>query len=146
LLLLLLYQGVFFAWIENYNTNYNHFLKNESILFFILEHKFCSRIIGSFLSFLLLTSINISFTWLLQKIKKSTKNKYVMGTADPILFSGIISFLGFNKISLVLLLSSIQGLLFGIIYLKIKYNNQLKILIPFGPFLSLASFEIILFT
>lgn len=67
--------------------------------------------------------------------------KDAMGGGDIKLLAMIGSFIGWKKILLTFFLAPFFGIFFGI-YFLIKYRNHY---IPYGPFLSLASFAAILF-
>jgi leader peptidase (prepilin peptidase)/N-methyltransferase len=66
----------------------------------------------------------------------------VMGDGDAKLMAGVGAFIGWQKVLLAIFIGIVFGAIAGLLLIIIKKINR-KDYIPFGPFLSLASFIII---
>ncbi|MFI4919781.1 MAG: prepilin peptidase [Legionellales bacterium] len=75
--------------------------------------------------------------WLFIKIFYLLTGKIGMGNGDFKLFAAFGAWFGWTMLPLILLLSSITGVIVGIIYLKLQ-NKTTDTAIPFGPFLCAA--------
>ncbi len=72
------------------------------------------------------------------------KNVEGMGYGDANIMALIGAFVGWEKVLLVLFLSSLFGALAGIIYMILK-RRGLKVAIPYGPFLSIGAYVTIVY-
>ncbi|OGV50666.1 MAG: methyltransferase [Legionellales bacterium RIFCSPHIGHO2_12_FULL_42_9] len=75
--------------------------------------------------------------WLFIKCFYLLTAKIGMGNGDFKLFAAFGAWFGWTQLPLILLLASVIGSIYGIIYLKVSKQNK-ETPIPFGPFLSLA--------
>ncbi len=75
--------------------------------------------------------------WLFIKLFYLITGKQGMGNGDFKLFAAFGAWFGWTQLPLILLLASLIGSIYGIIYLKITKKTK-ETPIPFGPFLSLA--------
>lgn len=75
--------------------------------------------------------------WLFIKLFYLLTGKIGMGNGDFKLFAAFGAWFGWTQLPLILLLASLVGSIYGIIFLKLSKQNK-ETPIPFGPFLSLA--------
>ncbi|CAM2909432.1 prepilin peptidase [Legionella worsleiensis] len=75
--------------------------------------------------------------WLFIKLFYLITGKIGMGHGDFKLFAAFAAWLGWVYLPLILLLSSISGAVFGMIYLHVSKQSR-ETTIPFGPFLCIA--------
>ncbi len=98
-------------------------MANYSALFTTLE----SAVLGAILGYL--------FFWSIYQIHRLLTGKQGMGYGDFKLIAAIGAWVGWELLPMVIFLSSIGGLLFGLVAILLKhyhYNSP----IPFGPFLT----------
>ncbi|MDR1087353.1 MAG: A24 family peptidase [Endomicrobium sp.] len=69
--------------------------------------------------------------------------KEVMGGGDIKLMVGVGAFIGAEKVLLAIFIAAVLGSIHGLIFILFNKRNIRETYIPFGPFLSLASFVII---
>ena len=73
---------------------------------------------------------------------KKIFKKDAMGFGDVKLLAGVGAFVGFPKVALVLIVASVLGSVYGIFLIAIRKIKKSDY-IPFGPFISVASFAAI---
>ena len=82
--------------------------------------------------------------WLIEKTFKLIRGKNGMGNGDFKLFAALGAWLGFTKLPLIIFLAAFTGSVLGIILIiskKLSYNQS----IPFGPFLAVFSWLVMIF-
>lgn len=77
------------------------------------------------------------FLWLFIKLFYLITGKIGMGNGDFKLFAAFGAWFGWTFLPLILLLASITGAIFGLIYLRMQRKTK-ETPIPFGPFLGVA--------
>jgi leader peptidase (prepilin peptidase) / N-methyltransferase len=88
-----------------------------------------SSLLGAITGFALLWALNKMYYW--------TKKQHGIGLGDAKLLSALGAWLGVGAIPNILLVSSISGVLGGILWLR--YQKQtIRSAFPFGPFLAFA--------
>jgi leader peptidase (prepilin peptidase)/N-methyltransferase len=68
--------------------------------------------------------------------------KEVLGGGDVKLMAGVGAFLGVEKVLFAIFIASLLGSIAGLVLILFKRKSK-EIYIPFGPFLSLASFVVV---
>jgi leader peptidase (prepilin peptidase)/N-methyltransferase len=107
-------------------------------LFFSLFSFFCDShdaILGAIAGYLLFASI--------QWIFKFATGKIGMGQGDFKLLAGLGAFLGWQMLPLIILLSSISGIIFSLTHMTIKRSFK-SMPLPFGPYLAIAGWVALL--
>lgn len=112
-------------------------LQNKN--FCIIDHLMASIFGGGFFSI-----INITFTYLLRKTGRLTKQQWAMGWGDPWLIAILGLFLGAKALFLTIFIASFLGSLCGIIQKLYPKNYKLgediaTNALPYGPFLAVAA-------
>jgi leader peptidase (prepilin peptidase)/N-methyltransferase len=100
-----------------------------------LGEKYSSRVINSVLGIITGGGVLLTAEFLGQFIYK----KEVMGGGDIKLMAGIGAFIGWEKVLFAVFIAAVMGSIAGLILLVAKKIGK-KGYIPFGPFLSAASF------
>lgn len=100
--------------------------------FFSLFNLFCNShdaIIGAMVGYLLFAAIQFIF--------KLATGKTGMGQGDFKYLAALGAFLGWQLLPLIILLSSISGVIFALTHMAIKRNFK-SVPLPFGPYLAVA--------
>lgn len=134
--------GLFFTWILICLTFIDldhHLLPDELTLFLVWAGLFLSlfsiftpthdAIIGAMLGYLTLASVQ----WIFHLVT----GKIGMGQGDFKFLAGLGAVLGWQQIPVIILLSSIIGLIFGLTQIAIKHQFK-SVPLPFGPYLAFA--------
>ncbi len=82
--------------------------------------------------------------WGFNKLFYLTTNKIGMGNGDFKLFAAFGAWFGYLKLLLILLLASMIGVTFGILYLKLQKKDR-NTPIPFGPFICFSGIIFLFF-
>ena len=75
--------------------------------------------------------------WIFIKVFYLLTGKIGMGNGDFKLFAAFGAWFGWTQLPLILLLASVMGSIYGLIFIKLSKQGK-ETPIPFGPFLSLA--------
>lgn len=110
---------------------------------------FWSRLIGSVGTFVFFYCVLVVSTFWLRKRGRLGPDEFAMGHGDPILMGGIAAFINVGQIPVILLLAAFQGLIYFAVLARVGQRKELtyvppKSALPFGAFLCLGAFEIVL--
>jgi leader peptidase (prepilin peptidase)/N-methyltransferase len=86
-------------------------------------------IIGAVIGYLLFAT--------LQTVFHLITGKTGMGQGDYKYLAALGAFLGWQQLSLIILLASVIGLIFGLVHIGIRHQFK-SVPIPFGPYLAIA--------